>query len=31
MLGRVDVPGETSNFVAERGVVFRDKSKRREL
>jgi hypothetical protein len=31
MLSRVDVPGETGNLVAERGVVLWDKSERREL
>jgi len=31
MLSGVDVPGETGNFVAERGVVCRDKSTGRQL
>ena len=31
MLSGVDVPGETGNFVAERGVVCRDKHEGRQL
>ena len=30
MLSGINVPGEAGNFVAERGVVLRDKRERRQ-